>query len=540
MKHFPAYAQLRRQIEEMWLPDSIPELLHEAESRFGDAEAICFFEDAQHLTFRQLADNVRRLAHGLSRLGVQAGSHVAVMMSNRIEFPLAWLALAELGAVVTPVITGYTARELAFLIDDADISHMVIEAAFLPVLDAIDAEARPATGHVVVVGEQRNDAVHADFEELVRSGDPGFDPGHRAAPDDLLSIQYTSGTTGLPKGVMLTHRFWIQTGLAPALVWRSLDLRTVLSDHPFYYIDPQWMLVMGLHTGGRVDFSRRMSVSRFVGWIFDRQSDLAWLPDPLLKAQPGPQDHQVPAKLFMAYGFSQAMLTGAESRYGVPVREAYGMTEIGMGLVVPADIEDETIIGTCGLPAPWREFRIVDDEWGDVPDGQPGELWVRGEGICQGYYKRPQANATTFVDGWFRTGDVFVRDERGYYRIVGRIKDMIKRSGENISAAEVEQVLLELTDVSEAAVVPVPDAERDEEIKAYLKLRDGVAIEDLPPQAVLAHCASRLARFKWPRYLAYVDALPRTPSDKVAKHQLVADQADLRIGAYDAVDGVWR
>ncbi|MCK6375467.1 MAG: acyl--CoA ligase [Zoogloea sp.] len=540
MKHFPAYEQHRRAIEAMRLPDSIPELLREAESKFADAEAVSFFEDGRHLTFRQLAVDVRRLADGLSQLGVRSGSHVAVMLSNCIEFPLTWLALAELGAVVTPVITGYSSRELAFLIDDADISHIVIEATLLPVLEAIESKAGLAPGQVIVVGAQACGGLHRSFDELLRRGSPDFDAGHRPAPDDLLSIQYTSGTTGLPKGVMLTHRFWIQTGLAPVLVWRSLELRSVLSDHPFYYIDPQWMLVMSLYTGGRIDFCKRMSVRQFVDWMIERRSDLAWLPDPLLKSPPGPRDQEMPAKLLMAYGFSPAMLAEAESRYRVPVREAYGMTEIGMGLLVPADIEDDAIIGTCGLPGPWREFRIANDEGGNAPDGQPGELWVRGEGVCRGYYKRPQANEATFVDGWFRTGDLFVRDERGYYRIVGRIKDMIKRSGENISAAEVEQVLLELPDVVEAAVLPVPDADRDEEVKAYLVLREGVAIRDLPPQAVLSHCASRLARFKRPRYLAYVDALPRTPSDKVAKHQLVAGEADLRLGAYDALDAVWR
>lgn len=540
MMPFTSYAQLRNEIEAMRLPDSVPELLREAEARFGDSEAISFFEDGRQLTYRQLADEVRRLAHGLSQLGVQSGSHVAVMMSNRIEFPVTWLALAELGAVITPVITGYTSRELEFLIDDADISHIVIEARFLRILEALDENARPPTTRVVVVGDSPAEAPYPNLDLLIRNGSPQFVSSYTAAPDDLMSIQYTSGTTGMPKGVMLTHRFWIQAGLAPVLVWRSLHLRTVLSDHPFYYIDPQWMLVTCLYTGGRADFCRRMSVRKFVGWMRDRESDLAWLPDPLLKAPAEAADRQLPAKLFMAYGFSPAMLATAEARFNVPVREAYGMTEIGMGLFVPAEIDDESIIGSCGLPAPWREFRIVDDEWGDVPDGQPGELWVKGEGICQGYYKRPEANATTFVDGWFRTGDLFVRDARGFLRIVGRIKDMIKRSGENIAAAEVERVLLELPDVVAAAVVPVPDRERDEEVKAYLKLRDGIAAEQLPPQVVLAHCAERLAKFKRPRYLTYVEQLPYTASEKVAKHQLVAGQADLRIGAYDAVDQVWR
>ena len=144
------------------------------------------------------------------------------------------------------------------------------------------------------------------------------------------------------------------------------------------------------------------------------------------------------------------------------------------------------------------------------------------------------------MDGWFRTGDLFMQDAHGYYRIVGRLKDMIKRSGENVSASEVERVLMEMPEVREAAVIPVPDADRDEEVKAYILLRQGLSKDDVPPQSIRDYCAARLARFKVPRYFEYVADLPHTPSEKVAKHQLIAASADLRAGSFDAIDSVWR
>jgi acyl-CoA synthetase (AMP-forming)/AMP-acid ligase II len=165
---------------------------------------------------------------------------------------------------------------------------------------------------------------------------------------------------------------------------------------------------------------------------------------------------------------------------------------------------------------------------------------VRGDSILDGYYKRPEVNARLLTDGWFHTGDLFVQDANGAYRIVGRLKDMIKRSGENVSALEVERVLLEIPAIREAAVVPVPDSHRDEEVKAYVQLRDGQAPEHTTPEQILAHCRTRLAKFKLPRYLEYVDEFEYTPSGKVAKHLLLKQKADLRQGSYDFIDAVWR
>jgi acyl-CoA synthetase (AMP-forming)/AMP-acid ligase II len=195
---------------------------------------------------------------------------------------------------------------------------------------------------------------------------------------------------------------------------------------------------------------------------------------------------------------------------------------------------------TCGLPAIRREVRIVDEQGRDVPPGEIGELWVAGRGIFWGYYNRPQANAESFTGKWFHTGDLFRRDKNGYYYIVGRIKDMIKRAGENISARELEATLRGLDEVEEAAAVPVPDPMRREEVKAYLQLRAGLTQTDCPPEKVIAHCEKHLAAFKIPRYYAYTDAFPRTPSNKIAKNRIIAEAEDLRLDSYDRVDDVWR
>ncbi|MEI7745842.1 MAG: class I adenylate-forming enzyme family protein, partial [Chloroflexota bacterium] len=200
--------------------------------------------------------------------------------------------------------------------------------------------------------------------------------------------------------------------------------------------------------------------------------------------------------------------------------------------------------GSCGVTAPWAETRVVDpDTLLPVEPGVVGELQVRGPGIFLGYHDRPEANATAFLDGgWFRTGDLFTVDADGWHRIVGRLKDMVRRNGENIAAREVEGVIEQVPGIAACAVVGVPDPDRDEEVKAYLVPVDpdgpGADPATLLP-AVLAHCAGHLASFKIPRYLAIRRELPMTPSMKIAKSVLRAEADDLRVGSYDRVTGTW-
>ena len=195
--------------------------------------------------------------------------------------------------------------------------------------------------------------------------------------------------------------------------------------------------------------------------------------------------------------------------------------------------------GSCGIPAPFRECTIAGPDGRPIERGATGELWVAGPGIVEGYINMPDATQAAFRGKWFRTGDLFRQDAQGYYTMVGRTRDMIRRSGENISAAEIEAVLHAMPEVRRAAAVAVPDGFRGEEVKAYLVLGAGLTPADVPPERVLAHCAARLARFKVPRFLEYVEDLPLAGPHKVAKHALTARE-DARAGSYDRVDGVWR
>lgn len=536
MEHIlAAHAAMRARVEAAPFAPSLGAFVDQQAAQHGPALVWRFIEQPDDLPMRALsytglAEATRRIAAGLAARGVKRGERVGVMLPNIPAFPLTWLALARLGAVMVPINTGYTARELDYVLTDGGAAHLVVHEDALPVLLDLLAQ-RPLLdrGAIHVVG--RPPAGMRAWETLLEA-----DP-LPAAPDgpgleDLVNLQYTSGTTGFPKGCMLTHRYWLTLGRVAAS--RGGDVRTLLAAQPFYYMDPQWLLLMAMHLGGRLVAAPRASASRFLDRVRADGVEYCIFPQPVLKLPERPDDAANPLKRVSIYGLRPDMHAELERRFGCIARESFGMTEIGSGLTMPPEATELVGSGSCGLPAPFREASIRDEHGRALGPDTVGELWIRGPGILKGYWNKPEATADAFRDGgWFRTGDLFRRDAHGFHFIVGRVKDMIRRSGENIAAREVEAVLLQLDAVAEAAVIPVPDADRGQEVKACLVLQPGLTPADLPAERVFAHCARGLARFKVPRFLEYRDALPKTPSQKIAKHVLIAERADLREGAID-------
>jgi crotonobetaine/carnitine-CoA ligase len=520
-------------------PESMGALLDEAAARFGDHPAFVFFQTGERLTFRELKDRADRLAAALARLGAVKGTHVALMVPNGPAFPVTWLALARLGAVMIPVNNRYTSRELGYVLKDADADFLVIHSDYLPVLDGVDRAGTAITeDRVIVVGERRAGPGH-QWDELIDSAPAGFEPRDRPSPDDLLNIQYTSGTTGFPKGCMQTHRYWLLMGVT-SLYTAGFPVKRILVNQFFYYLDPLLFITMGLLAGATLYVCARPSASRFMEWARELAIDFCFLFEPIFKQPPHPLDAENSLELVCIFGFTRESHADLERRFSATAREWFGMTEIGAGLYVP--VEDRHMVGSgsCGIPVPFREVMIVGPDGRRVARGEIGELCVRGPGIMLGYYRKPDANAASFLGDWFRTGDLFREDEQGYFYIVGRIKDMIRRSQENISAREVEEVLRAMPEIREAAAVPVPDPMRGEEVKAYVQLMPGLSPKDVPPERIFAHCEGQLAAFKIPRYLEYRESFSYGPADRVEKQRLIAEKPDLRQDSYDRVAGTWR
>ena len=472
----------------------------------------------------------------MARAGIGKSTHVAVMLPNIAAFPLTWLALARLGAVMVPLNIAYTAREMRYVVENADAEYLIIHHECLATLRELEADGRRFSARrVIVVGAAPDDFL--SWDRLCEGQSDRFEaPG--VALDDLMNIQYTSGTTGFPKGCMLSHRYWATLGKVNAFR-DGQSFTRILAATPFFYMDPQWLLLMAFYQRGTLYVARRQSSSRFMSWLREHRIEFCLLPEIVLKQPPDPRDRDNAIIRVNVYGLQKEVHAELEDRFDLVAREAFGMTEIGSGMFMPIEATDMIGSGSCGKPSPFREARIVNNAGKPVDVGQIGELQIKGPGMLQGYYKNAPATEAAFQDGWFRTGDLFRQDERGYFYIVGRIKDMIRRAGENIAAREVEAVLRALPEVVEAAAVPVPDPTRGEEVKAYIVLGPSVRPSDMPPERVIAHCEANLARFKVPRYIAYSASLPKTPSGKIAKNTLLKDVADPRKDSFDRVEGKW-
>lgn len=516
--------------------EDLATLVRAAAQKWPGRSLLQFPVTQESVTYAEFDARTDELATGLLALGVELGDRVAVMLPNRMAFPVAWIAIAKAGAVMVPVNIFYQGTDATYVLKDSGARVLITESTNLELARMLKGEC-PALDHLVSV-----DGVEAgarDIAEVIEAG--AAIPLPRIYPEQSVNLQYTSGTTGNPKGCVISHLYWVR--LARMIAAGPPDLGAddvLLQAQPFYYMDPQWNLACALLTGGKLIVLDRFHPSAF--WQLIRQYGvtffycLGMMPAALYNMPPDPTDRDHKVRGIACSAIPTLLHRDLEERWGVPWYEAFGMTETGGDLRVYE--RDESLLGSAciGRPYPDREVRVADPDGHFLPRGESGELLIRGPAMMDGYFNNPAATAEVFRGGWFHTGDVVRQDEQGRVYYMGRRKDMIRRSGENIAAAEVEGVLVRHPKVAEAACVPVPDNLRGEEMKVYL-----VAAGEQPEPAELREWLStELAYFKLPRYWTFADELPKTPSERVAKGELVAGVKDLREGAWDAAEDTWR
>jgi len=482
-------------------------------------------------TYRQIDEESDRVAAGLYRLGVRQHHNVSLMLPNCIEFVVLWFALAKLGAVMAPVNTAFRGPALADAINLVRSCLLIAHAS----LREQWSEVRPGLAsieHVVVVGGEPVDVDERPYKTL-RAAALEAAPSPAIHFADLCLLLYTSGTTGRSKAAMISHRFVLAQA---AGVIEGLGLRTddvLYCPYPLFHLDAAVMTVApALLLRGVAAIGERFSVSRY--WsemralqatVFDFMGATLTM---LWKQPPGPCDREHHARL----GWGVPLPEWAhefEQRFGCRLVELYGATEVGAIIYTPLDAPRRA--GSCGKAVSFVEVKLLDEQGFEVPAGQPGELVVRpGEPsvIMAGYYGMPEATLAAFRDLWFHTGDLLRRDADGYFYFVGRRKDIVRRRGENISAAEVEMAIEAHPEVLQCAVVGVPSDMTEEEVMACVVLRPGAT---LSASALAEHCAARLARHMVPRYIRFVAELPRTPTDKVEKFRL--QQAGITADTWD-------
>ena len=507
--------------------------LRRAAARWANRAALVFDETGESLTFSELAARVDGVAAALAGAGIGPGDRVGIMLPNRAEWPLAWLGLARIGAVMVPINIGYRTVDAGFVLQHAGVRAVVTMHKLVPLLVEVRADIGAAFEILCVDGNAGGDAL--DFPALVDAHADDAPPTVEIDSHTLVNVQYTSGTTGC----MLSHSWFMRFAWRVVVLHEGLDTTdTILTSQPFHYVDPQWNLAVALLSGAALVVLDRFHPSTFWGKV--RAHRVTWfyclgvMPKLMLNTPPSPLDRVHSVKRVICSAIPRA-------RWGVRWYEAFGMTESGLDIAVEIADHDMTVgTGCIGTPMPGREARVVDAHDRPVPAGAPGELVLRGVGLMDGYYRNRQATAAAFRNGWLHTGDIVRCDARGRFHYLSRMKDMIRRSGENIAAAEVEEVIMRHPGVRLAAVLAVEDELRGEEVMAYVVLGDDVTQEEVSPPVLSAFCAERLARFKVPRYWKYRDDLPRTPSERIRKEMLRDEHEDPRTGAWDRAENHWR
>jgi crotonobetaine/carnitine-CoA ligase len=467
-----------------------------------------------------LRDAAARGAGALAEAGVGPGDRVAALAGNRLELVELWLACAWLGAVLVPVNTALRGDGLAHVLRSADPSLLVVEAGLTEALRALE-QPPPALGSAWLLDGEAELPWAGVPGDAPPAGDP-VEPA-RVGPEDATLILFTSGTTGPAKGVVCSHAqlAWWGVNTADAL---AVDADDVLATSlPLFHVNALNTVVQGLVTGARVVVRPRFSASRFWAWHAEDGATVTYIlgaiASILASRLPAEEDRGHRVRVALAPATPAALWPVFTERFGVRLVEGHGMTETNLA-VGPRDGLQRP--GWMGRAMPGFAARVVGSSGAEAPPGEPGELLVRADeplAFASGYWRQPEASEAAWRDGWFHTGDRAVADEDGWLRFVDRLKDSIRRRGENVSAWEVEQVLERHPAVALAAVVPVPSELGEDEVMAFVV---PVAGESLQPLDLVGFCEGRLARFAIPRFVEVVPELPLTENGKVRKEPLRA------------------
>jgi crotonobetaine/carnitine-CoA ligase len=476
-------------------------------------------------SYSQFVDNVSRASRAFQGLGIGKGDKVCLLLPNCPEFLFAWLGLNQIGGVAVFINTALRPREVQYIANHSEAKALITATASVEWV-AQQIASFPTLQHLPIPVEPSPACQTQSFREMLESNPPDFKEQH-VDNEDVATFIYTSGTTGLPKAVMQTHQTYVLTGEAMPS-WLGLkEGDRMFTCLPLFHINAQAYSVMG-SIGARATLvlSEKFSASRFWDQIHASQATefnlLGGMPLILLKqpANPVERTHSVRVA-YTAPALTQQDHEAFECRFGVTLVVGYGMSEATFGCINPLD-KNKRKIGSIGLPRAHPQFgndlRIVDDAAGELPALRTGEITLRNASVMKGYYKDSVATQNTLRDGWLFTGDLAYQDQDGFVFFAGRKKDMIRLKGENVSAYEVEAVIDEHPDVQESAVIGIPSQLTDERIVAFVTRKSANTV--VTEGDIISWCRERLAPFKVPAEVEFREALPRTPTQKVAKHVL--------------------
>lgn len=521
---------------------TLGQVLNETSEKYPDNDALVYL-DGPRYTYREFREIVDRVASGLIKLGVKKGDHVAVWAYNVPEWVILQFATAKIGSVLVTVNTYYKAKELEYLLKQSDARFLFLvdkfkDVSYIETLYKVMPEIKegrkpenfPMFEKAIYIGEERFPGL-LNFNDVMEMGEENDEELKRIekslSPYDVVNMQYTSGTTGFPKGVMLTHYNIVNNAY-----WVGQYLGLSHKDRmcipvPFFHcfgcvlstlncvIYGATMVPIKIFDAGEVLKAvdkEKCTVIQGVPTMFVRELnhpdfdkyDTSSLRTGIMAGAPCPVE---------------VMRRVMNEMHAREITIAYGLTEASPVITMTKRNDPiEKRVETVGKPLPHIDVKIIDPETGkELPPNTPGELIARGYNIMKGYYKMPEATAKTIENGWLHTKDLATMDEDGYIKILGRVDDMIIRGGENVYPREIEEFLYTHPKIKEVQVVGVPHSEYGEEVAAFIQLKEG---ESATQEEIKEYCRENIARYKTPKYIFFVNEWPMTASGKIQKFKL--------------------
>lgn len=499
--------------------------LHKAQRECPNAVAVAFGD--QQLSFAQFKDRVMRLAAVLQQLGMQPGDRVGMMALNSRRYVEYLYGVWWGGGAINPVNVRWSPQEVAYSLDDCDTRILLVDKTFAQQA-AMLREKSASLRTLIYCDEGEVPAGMLSYEQLMAQAQPAPDAGRRG--DDLAAVMYTGGTTGMPKGVMLSHANLYLNALSAVAAVPRPGAKVGLVVAPFFHVAGCGMslqLIQRLATQVIVPMFDEALILQAIQTHKVTETFLVPTMIKRLIEHPRFKDFDLSSLGMLLYG--AAPIDGVllnEAMQALPQTEfcqAYGMTELAptISVLLPADHQpgpdQERHLRSAGRPVPIAEVRIVDALGQELGPNQVGEIVARGPMVMKGYWNKPEQTAAALRDGWMHTGDGGYMDEHGYLYVVDRLKDMIITGGENVYTAEVENAIAKLPQVSMSAVIGVPDESWGERVHAVVVLREGAALDEAQ---VIAHCKALIAGYKCPRSVEFRTELPLSPAGKLQKFVL--------------------
>ncbi|MCH8332660.1 long-chain fatty acid--CoA ligase [Candidatus Sumerlaeota bacterium] len=492
----------------------------------GLADAVAIEFEGTHVTYGDAAERSRRFASALRGLGIEKGDRVGIMLPNRPEFLYAYYGALMAGAIVVLYNVMLTPDEIRYICDDSGTKAMVVLDRLLPNVQKA-TETMETFQHAIVVGE--TESPERNFSSLIDRGDPEFE-AEETSLDDIALLVYTSGTTGKPKGAMLSHSNVLSNLASMHLLRPPQEGTKVLCVLPLFHVFGLIALLnLVIMRGGTLYLQPRFEAEAVINALKTKGiTQVSGTPTMFFHIlnHPSSQGASFPDLTRVGCGGAPLPVEIRQrfhERFGVEIKEGYGLTESTVSLCgYPDGLAIKS--GSIGVPNPGDEMKIVDEEGNESPVGEIGEIIARGPNIMVGYWNNPEETAKTLRDGWLYTGDLGSIDDEGYFFILDRKKDMIIKGGYNIYPREIEEVIYQLPEINMAAVIGVPDEAKGEVVHAIVSLKDDM---ETSGEAVMAHLRGRLSKYKLPETVTIIPTIPTGPTGKILKRELRANWAEI-------------